>query len=76
MAFGRTKLLTTFALFGFFIGTASYFIFNWFITNNLIRITSVSILDIILSPWFISGIVGAVLSTVVMVVFAHVSEKK
>lgn len=76
MAFGRTKILTTFAFFGFFIGTASYFIFNWFVTNDLIRIMPLSILDILLSPWFISGVTGAILSTMIVVVFAHFSEKK
>lgn len=76
MAFGKTKILTTFAFFGFFIGTASYFIFNWFVTNNLIRITSISLADIFLAPWFVSGIIGALLSTAIVVVFARVSEKK
>ncbi len=76
MAFGKTKILTTFALFGFFIGTASYFIYNWFVTNNLITIASISVQDILLSPWFISGILGAALSTLIVVSVAHFSEKK
>ncbi len=71
---GRTKIFTIFALFGFFIGTAAYFIFNWFVTNNLIKLTSISIVDILLSPWFIAGIAGAVLSIVALTLIAHLSQ--
>jgi hypothetical protein len=72
--YGRTKIFTIFALFGFFIGTAAYFIFNWFVTNNLIKLTSISVIDILLSPWFISGVAGAVLSIVVLTLIAHSSR--
>jgi hypothetical protein len=72
--YGRTKIFTIFALFGFFIGTAAYFIFNWFVTNNLIKLTSISITDILLSPWFISGAAGAVLSILVLTLIAHGSR--
>jgi hypothetical protein len=68
---GKTKIITTFALFGFFIGTAAYFFVNWLLSNNLIKITTVSFLDIFISPWFISGIAGAVLSTLIVLVFAR-----
>jgi hypothetical protein len=72
--YGRTKIFTIFALFGFFIGTAAYFIFNWFVTNNLIKLTSISVIDILLSPWFISGVAGAVLSIVALTLIAHLSR--
>jgi len=44
---GRTKILTIFALLGFVIGTTAYFVFNWFVTHNLIKITAISIIDIL-----------------------------
>lgn len=74
MFYGRTKIFTIFALFGFVIGTAAYFIFNWFVTNNLIKLTSISATDILLSPWFISGVTGAVLSISVLTLIARGSR--
>jgi hypothetical protein len=72
--YGRTKVFTIFALFGFFIGTAAYFIYNWLVTNNLVKMTSISINDILLSPWFISGLAGAVLSMSVLALIARGSR--
>jgi hypothetical protein len=72
--YGRTKIFTIFALFGFFIGTAVYFIFNWLVTNNLVKLTSFSIMDILASPWFVSGVAGAVLSISVLTLIAHGSR--
>ena len=71
---GRTKILTIFALLGFVIGTTAYFVFNWFVTHNLIKITAISIIDILLSPWFVSGLVGAILAITIMAVFARISK--
>lgn len=71
---GRTKILTIFALFGFIIGTTAYFVFNWFVTHNLIKITAISVIDILLSPWFISGLAGAILAITILAVFAHISK--
>ena len=71
---GRTKILTIFALIGFVIGTTAYFVFNWFVTHNLIKITAISVVDILLSPWFISGLAGAILAITILAVFAHISK--
>ncbi len=71
---GRTKILTIFALLGFVIGTTAYFVFNWFVTHNLIKITAISILDILVSPWFVSGLVGAILAITILAVFARISK--
>jgi hypothetical protein len=71
---GRTKILTIFALLGFVIGTTAYFFFNWFVTHNLIKITAISIIDILLSPWFVSGLAGAILAITILAVFAHISK--
>ena len=71
---GRTKILTIFALLGFVIGTTAYFVFNWFVTHNLIKITAISIIDILLSPWFVSGMAGAILAITILAVFAHISK--
>ena len=73
MVFGRTKIITFFALFGFFLGAATYSIFNWFAATNIIRIMPISLVDIVLSPWFVSGIVGAALSMMIVIVFARFS---
>ena len=74
MFYGRTKIFTIFAIFGFFIGTAAYLIFNWLVTNNLINLTSISVNDILLSPWFVSGVAGAVLSMSVLALIARGSR--
>ena len=74
MFYGRTKIFTIFALFGFFIGTAAYFIFNWLVTKNLVKLTSISVIDILLSPWFISGVAGAVLFISVLALIARGSR--
>ncbi len=74
MFYGHTKIFTIFALFGFVIGTAAYFIFNWFVTNNLITLTSISAIDILLSPWFIAGATGAILSISVLTLIARGSR--
>ena len=71
---GRTKILTIFALLGFVIGTTAYFVFNWFITHNLIKITAIPVIDILLSPWFISGLAGAILAITILAVFAYISK--
>ena len=72
MVYERTKILTLFAVFGFGIGTGFYFIFSWLMTNYSISTT----MNLFLHPWFMSGIAGALLSNLIIVVFAHVSRNK
>jgi hypothetical protein len=73
MAFSRTKVLSSFALFGFLIGTAAYLIFDWIVTSNLIQVAPQAVLA---SPWFVSGIAGAILSTLLVVVIARANVQK
>ena len=75
MSMGRTKLLLAFALFGFLIGSAAYFLFDWILTNTTIGIRPVPILAIITAPWFISGIAGSFLSMTAIYVSARYSKE-
>lgn len=75
MAFGRSKLMFSIGAFGFLLGTAAYFVFNWFATNNMIIVTSIPIADVIFAPWFISGIAGSILSIIIVFLFARFSSK-
>ena len=76
MSFGRTKLFLSFAIFGFLIGTATYFVFDWIFANAAIGIQPVPILEVISAPWFISGIAGSLLSMAIIYVFAKFSAEK
>ena len=75
MAFERTKILTTFAIFGFLIGTAAYFIFNWARTASLLELNPAPIANLILSPWFTSGIVGAILAMLIVFIVARLKRE-
>jgi flagellin-like protein len=70
MDFGGVKLLLSFALFGFIAGSVAFLAFDYFALNIL---TTVPILAIVLSPWFISGIIGAVLAVAIVLIYAHFS---
>ena len=79
MAFGRTKLLLSFALLGFLVGSATYLVFNWIITNSAIGIIYIyptPILEVISAPWFMSGIAGSLLSVIIIYVSARFSGEK
>ena len=79
MAFGRTKLLLSFALLGFLVGSATYLVFNWIITNSAIGIIYIyptPILEVISAPWFMSGIAGSILSVIIIYVSARFSGEK
>jgi H+/Cl- antiporter ClcA len=74
MAFGRTKIITSFAFFGFILGTVAYFVFKWFVANDLIHINFPSISSLVMSPWFISGTIGALISTLILVIFSRLTS--
>jgi len=76
MAWSRTKLMTSVALFGFLMGAIVYFAFEWLINNGVIYIASVPISGIIFSPWFISGIAGALISLIAIYTYAYFSPQK
>jgi len=76
MAWSRTKLMTSVAFFGFLIGTIVYFAFEWLTSNGVIYIASIPIAGVIFSPWFISGIAGALISIVAIYIYAHFSPQK
>lgn len=71
MAYGRTRVITSFAFFGFILGTVAYFVFKWFVANDLIHINFPSISNLVMSPWFISGIIGSLISTLIVVIFSR-----
>ena len=71
MNFGRVKLLLSFALFGFIGGALTYLAFDNFILNTL---TTISVLEIVRSPWFISGITGAVLLITIALTYVHFTK--
>ena len=64
----RTKVLSLFAIFGFFIGIAAYTIFNYLTANSLINLSG------LVSPWFISGVIGAGLSIVLLMAYARLTN--
>ena len=74
MTYGRTKVITTFAFFGFILGTIAYFVFKWFVANDLIHINFPSISSLVMSPWFISGVIGALISTLIVVIFSRLTS--
>jgi len=74
MAFGLSKIMLSISIFGFILGTAAYFVFNWFVTNNIIFVTYVPVISIVFAPWFISGIAGAILSLLIVYIFGRYSS--
>jgi len=76
MSFDKTKLLLSFALLGFLIGSTTYYAFNWLIVSNTIGILPVPIVDILLAPWFLSGIAGSLLSIIIIYLAARFSSKE
>jgi len=76
MSFGRTKLLLSFALFGFLIGAATYFVFDWLIIHSALGIQPIPILEVVSAPWFLSGIAGSLLSVIAIYASAHFSGEK
>ena len=77
MSFDRTKLLLSFALFGFLIGATVYVVFDWLIINSAIGIQlQVPILVVLITPWFLSGVAGSLLSVIIIYVSAHHSSER
>ena len=74
MAFDRTKLLLSFALVGFLVGSAAYFVFDWIIINSALGIFYMPVP--IFAPWFLSGIAGSLLSVIAVYVAARFSGEK
>ena len=72
MSFGKTKLIFCFACFGFVVGSAAYYLFDWILMNT--ALLSIPFLDIVMAPLFLSGIAGSALSIVVVYAFAHFSK--
>jgi hypothetical protein len=74
MNVGKTILILLFALLGFIIGNLIYLIYWWFDISSFL--TAMSISEIILSPWFLSGIGGSALAVSIIFAFTHLSSKK
>ncbi len=71
MSFGKTKLLFSFALFGFLVGSAAYYVFDWLLMNAAFRLP---LLEIITAPWCMSGIAGSAMAIIVVYASAHFSK--
>jgi len=74
VSFGKTKLLVSFAFFGFLIGVTTHFVFDWLFVKN--GISPFPIIDVIFTPWFLSGIAGSVLAVMIIFVSAHFLREK
>ena len=72
MAFDRTKLLISFALLGFIIGSGGYYFVNWFLINSGFSLPPVA--DVVFSPWFVSGFTGSLMSMLIIIVFSHLAR--
>jgi hypothetical protein len=66
----KLKLLA-FALYGFVVGVAAYFILDWMQLSSLIQGMSI---EIVLTPWTITGLIGAILYFSVYVAFSRGDE--
>ncbi len=73
MSFDRTKLVLSFALIGFLVGSSGYFLLNWILVNSTPGILYVPVP--IFAPWFLSGIAGSLLSVIAIYIFANFSQK-
>ena len=71
MEFDRMKLLVSFAFFGFIIGVAAFYIFDWFAITGFAQPVPLVLAELAASPWFASGVVGSILSVVIVYAFAH-----
>lgn len=66
MSFGKTKLILSFALFGFLIGVTTYFVLD-----IILGVQPAPILEMIKQPWFLSGIAGSFLSVIAVYLSAR-----
>jgi len=66
----KLKLLA-FAIYGFVVGVAAYFILDWLHLSSLIQAASI---EVVLTPWTISGLIGAILYFSVYVAFSRGDE--
>jgi hypothetical protein len=71
MEFGKVKLLASFALFGFIIGVAAFYVFDWFAITGIVQPAPLVLAELAASPWFASGVVGSILSVIIVYAFAH-----
>ncbi len=74
MSSGLSKIMLSIGIFGFVLGTAAYFVFNWFVTSNVVVVTSVPVVNVLFAPWFISGIAGSLLSCLIVYMFGRFSS--
>ena len=74
MEFEKVKLLVSCALFGFIIGAAAFYIFDWFAFTGIVQPAPLVFAELMASPWFASGVVGSILSVIIVYAFAHFSD--
>jgi hypothetical protein len=73
LSFGKGKLLLSFALLGFLIGSSGYMGLSWLMANSYIQLPPFN--ELLLSNWFISGIIGSMLSILLVVTYAHFARQ-
>jgi len=69
MMSGRIKILASFALLGFIAGVAANFVYNR-VLPALLQLFP----EILLAEWVLSGIAGAVLTLIMLVLWAYLSK--
>jgi hypothetical protein len=71
MDFEKVKTLASFALFGFIIGATAFYFFDWFAFTGLVQPPPLVLADLAASPWFVSRLVGSILSVMIVYAFVH-----
>jgi hypothetical protein len=59
-------MFVTLAFFGFLVGAATYLVFDWLLLHSFLPS-----IEVLLSPWFLSGVAGSLLAIVVVYFFAR-----
>ena len=67
----RAKILLAFALLGFLAGIVAYYSYS-----VLVPWIQQILPDIIWAPWFISGIVGALITVIILIAWAYGMNKE
>jgi len=78
---GRLITLTSLALLGFLVGAAGYFAYHLLTSVDFYGYIATLVTfvepytDVFTSPWFISGLVGSILTMVIAVTLSYVSHR-
>ena len=73
MSSGRTKILGLLAIIGFLIGAVAYFLLDMFVLNETSTLLP-AMISTVMTPWFISGLIGSAIILVAVTVFVQISR--